>query len=329
MRAPITLPPEIVEELATSEERAPFLVAADWLCEREELLGELMSLSLGVAGLTKHGAARIAALQRALDPIDAHVPHAIDWRFGLIDRLAVYGRPPRLGASARFVRALSIETYVPSTIAALAENELPALRELRIVVRRDEDIEPEPIDGDVFACFPRLELLQLDALVERIAHPTLRELRLQSGSNPIALDLPKLERAVWAAPQPPPPQADPDDNFTITERTITARSLPPSTATLELVSLGGGVAPGTILRAPEGDGPHAIGRDPSSWLVLDDKRVGRRHARIFREVNRWFLADNGDNPSPTRLQGIELSVAPLRDGDEVSFGFATFRARLS
>ncbi len=60
-----------------------------------------------------------------------------------------------------------------------------------------------------------------------------------------------------------------------------------------------------------------IGRSPDCEIVLDDRQVSRRHARIFRRGDRFFVEDLGSKNS-THLNGRELlSVAPLDDGDEI------------
>ena len=60
-----------------------------------------------------------------------------------------------------------------------------------------------------------------------------------------------------------------------------------------------------------------IGRSEECTIVLDDRQVSRQHARIFREGDRYFIADLGSK-NGTHVNGRELtSVAALQDGDEI------------
>lgn len=51
-----------------------------------------------------------------------------------------------------------------------------------------------------------------------------------------------------------------------------------------------------------------IGRESHLAVILQDKRVSRRHARIFREDDHWYVADNGSS------WGTELNGESLQPG---------------
>ncbi len=60
-----------------------------------------------------------------------------------------------------------------------------------------------------------------------------------------------------------------------------------------------------------------IGRSPDCDIVLDDRQVSRRHARVFREGDRYLLEDLGSKNN-THVNGRDLiGVTPLQDGDEI------------
>jgi hypothetical protein len=67
-----------------------------------------------------------------------------------------------------------------------------------------------------------------------------------------------------------------------------------------------------------------IGRDMACDMVLPDPTVSRWHAGLKREASGWVLDDLGST-NGTRLNGWRIRAAvPVRDGDLVSFGAATF-----
>lgn len=67
-----------------------------------------------------------------------------------------------------------------------------------------------------------------------------------------------------------------------------------------------------------------IGRDGDCDLVLADLTVSRRHARLERDGTGWLLEDL-DSTNGTRLNGWRVSSpVPVRPGDQVSFGTASF-----
>jgi hypothetical protein len=67
-----------------------------------------------------------------------------------------------------------------------------------------------------------------------------------------------------------------------------------------------------------------IGREPDCDMTLADDTVSRWHASLERAAGGWLLADLGST-NGTRLNGWRVtSPMPVRPGDMVSFGRATF-----
>jgi adenylate cyclase len=62
-----------------------------------------------------------------------------------------------------------------------------------------------------------------------------------------------------------------------------------------------------------------VGREPESGLVLEDRRVSKRHARLQWRGAGWCLEDLGSK-NGTVVNGLEASGAPLAAGDWISFG---------
>jgi len=62
-----------------------------------------------------------------------------------------------------------------------------------------------------------------------------------------------------------------------------------------------------------------VGRDPESGLVLEDRRVSKRHARLRWSGAGWCFEDLGSK-NGTSVNGLPASGAPLADGDWISFG---------
>lgn len=62
-----------------------------------------------------------------------------------------------------------------------------------------------------------------------------------------------------------------------------------------------------------------VGRAPESGLVLEDRRVSKRHARLQWSGAGWRLEDLGSK-NGTLVNGLEASGAPLAGGDWISFG---------
>lgn len=97
------------------------------------------------------------------------------------------------------------------------------------------------------------------------------------------------------------------------------------TAILPTVNGSGQAAPATpnvivngrkyaVLRSPT-----RLGRMPDSDIVLDDRRVSRRHAEIVQRGGRWIVRDTGST-NGTAVNGKIVREAMLKPGDVVSFG---------
>src|SRR2546430_5838055 len=65
---------------------------------------------------------------------------------------------------------------------------------------------------------------------------------------------------------------------------------------------------------PVGAEPLAIGRDPQNDIVLDDRRVSRKHAEIRLRLGRYTLYDL-QSPNGTYVNGGRVPALGLSDGD--------------
>jgi pSer/pThr/pTyr-binding forkhead associated (FHA) protein len=71
-----------------------------------------------------------------------------------------------------------------------------------------------------------------------------------------------------------------------------------------------------------------VGRDEEAPIRIDEPLVSRRHARLERRGEAWFLADL-DSTNFTRVNGQRLRrERELCDGDELVFGRARCSFRL-
>jgi hypothetical protein len=84
-------------------------------------------------------------------------------------------------------------------------------------------------------------------------------------------------------------------------------------------------APARVLPFPPGgQSRFTIGRDAACDMVLPDPTISRWHAGLKREDSGWMLDDLGST-NGTRLNGWRVRAwVPVRDGDLVSFGAATY-----
>ena len=74
-------------------------------------------------------------------------------------------------------------------------------------------------------------------------------------------------------------------------------------------------------RVPLGAEALVIGRDPESDLVLDDRRVSRRHAEIRLRLGRFTLYDL-ESTNGTFVNGRRIAEVVLSDGDRIQVGGA-------
>ena len=86
-------------------------------------------------------------------------------------------------------------------------------------------------------------------------------------------------------------------------------------------------APAPLL-FPRGSGTtFSIGRTQDCDLRISDMSVSRHHAQLTRGDDGWFLSDLGSH-NGTRINGwLVREPVPLRPGDTVQFGSATFRVQ--
>ncbi|HEY6959745.1 MAG TPA: DUF3662 and FHA domain-containing protein [Candidatus Limnocylindria bacterium] len=84
-------------------------------------------------------------------------------------------------------------------------------------------------------------------------------------------------------------------------------------------------APKATLEQPDGPSlslgpdPILIGRDPQNDLVLDDRRVSRKHAEIRLRLGRYTLYDL-QSTNGTYVNGRRVAEKVLEDGDKISVG---------
>lgn len=90
--------------------------------------------------------------------------------------------------------------------------------------------------------------------------------------------------------------------------------------TFELLAVAGELAGRTV----EIEGSVVVGRADDCDLVLEERRLSRRHARFYEEKGRWFVEDLG-SPNGTFVNGRRVKTAALTPGDVVVLCKSTFR----
>jgi len=70
---------------------------------------------------------------------------------------------------------------------------------------------------------------------------------------------------------------------------------------------------------PLGPEPLVIGRDPEGDVVLEDRRVSRRHAEIRLRLGRYTLYDL-QSTNGTFVNGRRVAEVTLSDGDRIAIG---------
>jgi hypothetical protein len=68
---------------------------------------------------------------------------------------------------------------------------------------------------------------------------------------------------------------------------------------------------------PLGPDPVLIGRDPQNDVVLDDRRVSRKHAEVRLRIGRYTLYDL-QSTNGTYVNGRRVAEVVLNDGDRIS-----------
>jgi hypothetical protein len=150
---------------------------------------------------------------------------------------------------------------------------------------------------------------------ETFAHRVEEVLRARANGELLSLiaDLPSPRRR-WVAMLPPAVLA-------VGRRTIRAgdrwlRGWPP-VLTLPAVTA-------TAATTGRPQGRFTIGRELACDMTLADETVSRWHACLERSGGSWLLADLGST-NGTRLNGWRVTgQMPVRPGDMVSFGAATY-----
>lgn len=78
----------------------------------------------------------------------------------------------------------------------------------------------------------------------------------------------------------------------------------------------------------EFDGEVVLGRDASCALVLTDRSISRRHARVSYDGLQWSVEDL-DSRNGLRIDGERVERAILHDGDEFVLGDVPLRFRVT
>jgi uncharacterized protein (TIGR02996 family) len=203
----VELPAELEAAIrAAPDDRAGYLVAADWLSSQGDPQGELVALSL--APPSDEVGARIVRLQRELEPVDTSGewnPVSIEWRWGFVVGVAISSlrarEEPELlrtilrAPVARFLRKLVLVDLASDRLVSALVDEPAALASLRtlILMAEDGDIEVAP----VWRHAPALErlVMRVGHQVEPIALPRLRELSILGAHSALInhSELPRLE----------------------------------------------------------------------------------------------------------------------------------------
>lgn len=76
------------------------------------------------------------------------------------------------------------------------------------------------------------------------------------------------------------------------------------------------------------DGEAVLGREPGCTLVLADRSVSRRHARVYHDGLQWAVEDLGSR-NGLHVDGERVESAILHDGDEFRLGDVPLRFRTS
>ena len=69
---------------------------------------------------------------------------------------------------------------------------------------------------------------------------------------------------------------------------------------------------------------YSIGRDPGSDIVVAEKKVSRRHAKIVKGDNRWELSDL-QSTNGIYVNNLKLNKANLYHGDTFQIGSCLFQ----
>jgi FHA domain/Domain of unknown function (DUF4864) len=67
-----------------------------------------------------------------------------------------------------------------------------------------------------------------------------------------------------------------------------------------------------------------VGRDPGCDIVVTDGSVSRKHARLERRGEAWYVVDQG-SANGTYVDSLKVGEAALKNGQELRFGVLAFR----
>jgi hypothetical protein len=70
--------------------------------------------------------------------------------------------------------------------------------------------------------------------------------------------------------------------------------------------------------------PSMVGRDPACEVVVTDGSVSRRHARLERRADEWWVVDQG-SANGTYVNSLKVAEIALKNGPELRFGALAFR----
>jgi len=73
--------------------------------------------------------------------------------------------------------------------------------------------------------------------------------------------------------------------------------------------------------------PLTVGRDPKNDIVLDDRRISRRHAEVRLRLGRYTLYDL-QSTNGTFVNGRRIAEMVLSDEDRITIGGAELVVRL-
>ena len=69
-----------------------------------------------------------------------------------------------------------------------------------------------------------------------------------------------------------------------------------------------------------------IGRAAGNSIVIEDKSISRKHARVRSEAGRWYIEDMGSSTG-VFVNEEKVDSAPLKAGDHVRLGMSEFEFR--
>lgn len=184
------------------------------------------------------------------------------------------------------------EQYRRSLERDLAEAVLGAARDRSFTLLAYPTVELEE-DPDVAPGDLRVACALVDASGEEVGADEPEKLGAVASGHTMILDRDALLRARPRAPQ----------------GTLVARE-------------------GTLRReVPLTGEPVGVGRDPKNDVVLDDRRVSRRHAEIRLRLGRYTLYDL-QSTNGTFVNGRRIAEMVLSDGDRIDIGGAELVVRL-